>query len=73
MSDSRSDRPRQNGVLNWRPLGVAQAAQWLGVPERTIRHWARTGRIRGYRDPESPKLWRFDRQELERAPRRGGL
>jgi excisionase family DNA binding protein len=51
-------------VFNNRPFGVSQAAARLGIPERTIRHWARTGRLRAFRDPSTPKLWRFHQCDL---------
>lgn len=58
-------------------VSLAQAAEHVGVSERTIRRWIADGRLAGYR--VGPRLLRVDRAELEAlfsaiptAIRRGG-
>ena len=34
-----------------RPVSVAFAARWIGLPERTVRHLAATGRLEGAYQP----------------------
>ena len=46
-----------------RILSVHSAAIRLGVSDRTIRLWARTGRLPGFKD--GPKIWRFRETEVE--------
>ena len=48
-----------------RILSVHSAAIRLGVSERTVRLWARTGRLRGFK--EGPKIWRFRETDVEAA------
>ena len=48
-----------------RILSVHSAAIRLGVSDRTVRLWARTGRLRGFK--EGPKIWRFRETEVEAA------
>lgn len=67
MNSPNDNGTGARGALSCRPLGVAQAARWSGIPERTLRHWAKTGRMRAHRDPDAPKLWRIERRELERV------
>jgi excisionase family DNA binding protein len=52
-----------------RILSVHSAAIRLGVSDRTVRLWARTGRLRGFK--EGPKIWRFRETDVEAA--RAGL
>jgi excisionase family DNA binding protein len=40
-----------------RLLRVNNVVRRLGVPERTIRHWARTGRLPASK--RGPKIWVF--------------
>ena len=49
-------------------LSVREVSGILGVPERTIRHWARTSVLRARKGLR--KLWRFDPIEIERSKRR---
>lgn len=44
-------------------VSLAQAADHVGVSERTIRRWIADGRLAGYR--VGPRLVRVDRAELE--------
>jgi len=46
-----------------RILSAHSAAIRLGVSDRTIRLWARTGRLRGFKD--GPKVWRFRETDVE--------
>jgi len=39
-------------------LHVCHVARILGAPERTIRYWAQTGRLRARRD--KVKVWLFE-------------
>jgi excisionase family DNA binding protein len=55
--DARSLRTRAGLCLY-----VRQVARRLGRPERTIRHWAQTGRLPARR--HGPKLWVFDEQDV---------
>lgn len=48
--------------LTSRPLSVARAAQLLGVPERTVRHWARNGKLKATR--VGKKIWQFQRSDV---------
>jgi excisionase family DNA binding protein len=48
-----------------RILSVHSAAIRLGVADRTVRLWARTGRLRGFK--EGPKIWRFRETDVEAA------
>jgi excisionase family DNA binding protein len=48
-----------------RILSVHTAAIRLGVSDRTVRLWAQTGRLRGFK--EGPKIWRFRETEVEAA------
>lgn len=48
-----------------RILSVHSAAIRLGVSDRTVRLWARTGRLRGFK--EGPKIWRFRETDVEAA------
>lgn len=54
-----------------RPLLVHHVARRLGVPRRTVRYWAATGRIPAIK--AGPKIWKFRLIDVERfalAPRR---
>jgi excisionase family DNA binding protein len=46
-----------------RILSVHSAAIRLGVSDRTVRLWARNGRLRGFKD--GPKMWRFRETDVE--------
>jgi excisionase family DNA binding protein len=54
-----------------RYLRVNNVAKRLGVPERTVRHWARTGRIRAFR--LTSKIWGFLPDDVETLRRQRGL
>lgn len=49
-------------------LSQAEAAEYIGVTDRTIRNYIRTGALTGRRLPGS-RLIRLDRQELDSALR----
>ena len=46
-----------------RELIVHHVANRLGVPRRTVRYWAKTGRIAGRKD--GPKIWKFTLEAVE--------
>ena len=46
------------------PLLVRHVAERLSVPERTIRYWAKTGRLPARR--VSLKIWAFDEADVEK-------
>ena len=48
-----------------RILSTHSAAIRLGVADRTVRLWARTGRLREFN--EGPKIWRFRETDVEAA------
>ncbi len=54
--------------LERRWLSQAQAAEYIGVTDRTLRNWVRTGSIRAHRVRGS-RLIRYDRAELDAALR----
>jgi len=49
-----------------RPVFTNTVAKRLGVPVRTVRHWAQVGKLRGFKDSHTPKLWRFYPTEIDR-------
>lgn len=53
-------------IKRW--LNQAEAAEYLGVTERTIRNYIRSGSLTGRRLPGS-RLIRLDRHELDAALR----
>jgi excisionase family DNA binding protein len=53
-------------VLNNRPLSTRRAAELCGISDRAIRAAASTGRLPGFRQRDTPKLWRFRRTDVER-------
>lgn len=46
-------------------LTTEQAAEVLGIAPKTVRLWAREGRIQGQR---RGRAWRFDRAQLSAPP-----
>jgi excisionase family DNA binding protein len=44
-------------------LRVNNVVRRIGVPERTVRHWAATGRLRAVR--LGKKIWGFDPDEVD--------
>jgi excisionase family DNA binding protein len=44
-------------------LRVHNVAKRLGVPRRTVRHWAATGVLRAHK--HGPKIWVFDPRDVE--------
>jgi excisionase family DNA binding protein len=42
-------------------LRVNNVVRRIGVPERTVRHWAATGRLRAVR--LGKKIWGFDERQ----------
>ena len=57
--------PAQTPAPRRRYVSVQAAAEYLGLNERTIREWIRTGRLRGYRN--GPKVIRLRLDELDAA------
>jgi excisionase family DNA binding protein len=51
-----------------RVLSVHIVAVRLGVCDRTIRFWAATGRLPGFKD--GPKIWRFRESDVAMAQAR---
>jgi excisionase family DNA binding protein len=47
-------------------LSQQEAAEYVGVTDRTIRNWIRIGAVKGRRPPGS-RLIRIDRHELDAA------
>lgn len=48
-----------------RPLLVHHVSKRWQVPARTVRHWPKTGRLRGFHEAATPKLWRFHYEDVE--------
>jgi excisionase family DNA binding protein len=48
-----------------RVLSVHTVAVKLGVCDRTVRFWAETGRLAGFKD--GPKIWRFRASDVASA------
>lgn len=46
------------------PLRVHHVAQSCGVARRTVRWAAARGHLHGFKDPKSPKIWRFWRRDV---------
>jgi excisionase family DNA binding protein len=63
------DRRCNGSHMHWftadgeRILSVHSAAIRLGVADRTVRLWARQGRLPGFKD--GPKIWRFRETDVE--------
>jgi hypothetical protein len=56
-----------------RPLLVHNVALRLGVSRRTVRYHAARGILAGFKYPDTPKIWRFWRSDVEHYARwRGG-
>jgi excisionase family DNA binding protein len=64
--DSRISHAQPSAYRRW--LSQQEAADYLGVTDRTIRNYIRTGALKGRRLPGS-RLVRLDRQELDSALR----
>lgn len=58
--------PEIPALRRW--LSQQEAAEYLGVTDRTMRNYTRTGAVRGRRLPGS-RLIRYDRHEIDRALR----
>jgi len=61
----------RQSVSNRRVLRVNNVSRRLGVPERTIRYWAKTGRLAGFR--LTPKIWGFRSEDIDDFARQRGL
>jgi hypothetical protein len=48
-----------------RPMRVESVARRYGIPSRTIRWAAERGLLKGFKRPDTPKLWRFWRRDVE--------
>ncbi len=69
MSDALPTRTGPHGLPS--VIGVSAVAEWLAVPEATVRAWAYAGTLPGFK---AGKAWRFSVRELERwlEEREGG-
>jgi hypothetical protein len=47
-------------VHTGQPLQAHHVSKILSVPLRTVRHWAKTGRLGAFKDPKRPKIWLFE-------------
>lgn len=47
------------------PLLSHHVARLCGCSPRTIRWAAKCGRLKGFRRPDTPKIWRFYRTDVE--------
>ena|ERR1700733_14297844 len=56
--------PYYRGGLD-RPLFVHHVAIRLSISRRTVRHWAKTGKIKAFKDRKTPKLWRFRKHDVD--------
>lgn len=65
-SDPRLQQAQPPAYRRW--LSQQEAADYLGVTDRTIRNYIRTGALQGRRLPGS-RLVRLDRIELDKALR----
>jgi len=52
-----------------RPLLVHHVAVRLGVSRRTVRYHAAQGILVGFKRPDTPKIWRFWRTDVDRYAR----
>ncbi len=66
--DTRHPHDADKVWLYRRWLSQQEAADYLGVTDRTIRNYIRTGAVKGRRLPGS-RLIRIDREELDSALR----
>jgi hypothetical protein len=46
------------------PLLVHHVARMCGISRRTVRWAAQHGVLPGFRDPRTPKIWRFRREDV---------
>lgn len=53
-----------------RPLLVHHVARMCKIAPRTVRWNANCGRLRGFREPSTPKIWRFWPEDVEEFRRR---
>jgi hypothetical protein len=51
-------------LVDERPLLVHHVARMCGIARRTVRWAASEGLLKGFKDPEKPKIWRFWRHEV---------
>jgi excisionase family DNA binding protein len=62
MPKQGTNAPVDPSILG-RLLLVHHVAKRLNVSRRTIRYWAQTGQLTGYKD--GLKIWRFREQDVE--------
>jgi hypothetical protein len=48
-----------------RPLLVHHVAKRCGLSDRMVRYLAATGRIRAFREIDTPKIWRFWKRDVD--------
>ncbi|OFW29737.1 MAG: hypothetical protein A3H97_03675 [Acidobacteria bacterium RIFCSPLOWO2_02_FULL_65_29] len=58
-------------AVKGRALRVNNVSRRFGVPERTVRYWAETGRLAGFR--LTPKIWGFYAADVEAFRLKRGL
>lgn len=58
-------------AIKGRVLRVNNVSRRFGVPERTVRYWAETGQLAGFR--LTPKIWGFYAVDVEAFGLKRGL
>jgi len=53
------------GHVSERPLLVNNVVRLTDMCASAIRWHARRGSLRGFRNPDTPKIWRFRRSDVE--------
>jgi len=48
-----------------RPLLVHHVARRLELSPRMVRHLAAQRELKGFKQPDTPKIWRFSRKDVE--------
>ena len=48
-----------------KPLLVHHVVRLCGIPARTVRWSAQHKILKGFKDPGTPKIWRFERADVE--------
>lgn len=51
-----------------RTIRVQHVARRLGIPDRTVRHWAANGKLPAFKDGK--KLWAFRSSDIDLLQRR---
>lgn len=56
---------RQSAKILAPYLTQEEAATRLGISPRTLRKWEQDGRVRGYCDPDNPRIKRYKLSDLD--------